>query len=491
MLDSTEDLVQTVIFDDIIEFRHDPYGYVLYAYPWGEEDTELEEYDGPEDWQIELLVWLGEELAKGEELDKLMPILFARASGHGIGKSALVSWLIMWAMSTCVDTKGVVTANTENQLKTKTWAELAKWHRLAINRHWFEYTATAMFSTDKDHVKTWRIDMVPWSERNTEAFAGLHNKGRRILLIFDEGSAIPDVIWEVSEGALTDKQTEIIWGVFGNPTRNTGRFRECFRKFRHRWNHEQIDSRSVSITNREQIDAWKQDYGEDSDFFKVRVRGIFPSMSIRQFISEADVDKAWNRNLKKRAYQFAPRVIGVDPAWTGDDEFVIAFRQGLYSKILGAYEKNDNDLHMARIIAGFEDEYKADAVFIDAGYGTGLKSAGDGMGRDWELIWFSGKSPDAGCKNMRAYMWNEMKKWLKNGGVIPPDDTLRTDLTSPETVPKPDGIIQLESKEDMRRRQVPSPNRADALALTHASPVVSRGVETKQHETEHDFNPYG
>ncbi|MDU9765474.1 terminase, partial [Helicobacter pylori] len=79
--------------------------------------------------------------------------------------------------------------------------------------------------------------MVPWSERNTEAFAGLHNQGKRILVIYDEASAIPDIIWEVTEGALTDKNTQIIWACFGNPTRNKGRFRECFApgKFAHRW----------------------------------------------------------------------------------------------------------------------------------------------------------------------------------------------------------------------------------------------------------------
>lgn len=476
---------EDVLFDQVAQFKHDPMGYVLFAFPWGE-PGELENEE-PEAWQAECLEWLGAELRAGHELAQLMPILLAMASGHGIGKSALVAWIILWAMSTCDDCRGVVTANTENQLRTKTWAELAKWHRLCINAYWFKFTATALFAADPEHAKTWRIDMVPWSETNTEAFAGLHNKGRRIVLIFDEGSAISDVIWEVAEGALTDKDTEIIWACFGNPTRNRGRFRECFRKFRHRWHTKQIDSRTVRLTNKEQIAAWEKDHGEDSDFFKVRVRGVFPSMSIRQFISEADIDKAWDKHLRKTQYNFAPKVIGVDPAWTGDDEFVISIRQGLHSQILGVYDFNDNDIHMARILAGFEDDHEADAVFIDAGHGTGIKSAGDGLGRSWTLVWFGGKSPDPGCRNMRAYIWREMKHWLKNGGAIPPDDVLRTDLAAPETVPRPDGIIQLESKEDMRRRSVPSPNRADALALTFAAPVQPRHTDDK---ADHDFDPY-
>src|SRR5262249_37449575 len=153
--------------------------------------------------------------------------------------------------------RGVVTANTETQLKTKTWSELGKWFGLFLAKDLFKLTATAIFSKDETRERTWRIDMVPWSERTTEAFAGLHNQGRRILVLFDEASAIPDIIWETTEGALTDKDTEIIWAVFGNPTRNVGRFKDCFTgthaKF---WQPWQVDSRTVSFTNKEQIAKW-------------------------------------------------------------------------------------------------------------------------------------------------------------------------------------------------------------------------------------------
>ena len=63
----------------------------------------------------------------------------------------------------------------------------------------FRMTATARFSLDPEHERTWRIDMIPWSEANPEAFAGLHNKGKRIIVVFDEASAIADVIWETVE----------------------------------------------------------------------------------------------------------------------------------------------------------------------------------------------------------------------------------------------------------------------------------------------------
>ena len=475
-----EDLV--ALMDECSE---DPLLFVQVAFDWGY--GELKNYDGPDQWQIDVLTDLRDGL-----IDIAEAIRLAVASGHGIGKSALVAWIILWAISTMTDARGVVTANTDTQLRTKTWPELTKWYRRCLTSHWFKCTATSIFSLDKDREKTWRFDMIPWSESNPEAFAGLHNEGKRIVVIFDEASRIHDLIWEVTEGALTDDDTQIIWAVFGNPTRNTGRFKQCFTKYRHRWSTRQIDSRTVKITNKKQIQEWLEDYGENSDFFKVRVRGVFPSMSVKQFISVDDVDAALGRHLKKTQYKFAPKIIGVDPAWSGDDDFVIYFRQGLYSKVLGKYSKNDNDIEMANIIARFEDEYKADAVFVDAGYGTGIVSAGTTMGRSWILVWFGGGSTDAGCLNKRAEMWNEMKKWLKQGGAIENDDTIYEDLIGPETVPRFDGKIQLESKEDMKKRGLASPNHADALALTFAQPVVNNETQVQGpvKKVQHDFDPY-
>lgn len=452
--------------------RYDPLAWSRFAFDWGH--GELTGYRGARQWQTEAFADIAAHLKNPET--RHMPMMLARASGHGIGKSAFIGMLVNWALSTCDDCKVVLTSNTDTQLRTKTAPEVGKWQRLSITREWFDVSATSIAVRDKSHAKTWRADFVPWSEHNTEAFAGLHNKGKRILLVFDEASAIADKVWEVAEGALTDEETEIIWVAFGNPTRNTGRFRECFRRYKHRWNHAQIDSRTVEGTNKAQMAKWAEDYGEESDFFKVRVRGMFPSMSARQFISEADVAAAYGRHVPESAYAFAPKIITVDPAWEGDDEFVIGFRQGLVFRILETFAKNDNDLIAAQKIARYEDEYGADAVFIDAGFGTGIKSAGEGLGRFWTLVWFANKSDDAGCLNKRAEMWKAARDWLKDGGAIPDDPTLRDELQAPEIVPRADGKIQIESKKDMKARGVPSPNRADALVLSFAFPVLPRGT---------------
>ncbi|WP_319703295.1 terminase [Cronobacter sakazakii] len=477
------------LIDDIASFTHDPLGYALYAFPWGEEGTELAHAKGPRKWQAEAFSEIRDHLQNPET--RYQPLMIARASGHGIGKSAFISMLINWGMSTCEDCKVVVTANTDNQLRTKTWPEVIKWSNLAITKDWFTTTATAMYSNDPGHDKRWRADAIPWSEHNTEAFAGLHNERKRIIVVFDEASNIADLVWEVAEGALTDEGTEIIWVAFGNPTRNTGRFRECFRKYRHRWKCKQIDSRTVEGTNKSQIEKWAADYGEDSDFFKVRVRGIFPDASETQFIPTGMTEEALTRIVTEAQVAHAPVILGVDPAYSGADDAVIYLRQGLHSKLLWRGSKTTDDLIMAKRIADFEDQYRADAVFIDFGYGTGLKSIGDGWGRAWTLIPFGGKSTDPQMLNKRGEMYNNVKTWLKLGGALDERETAE-DLSAVEYKVRVDGKIVLEPKEDIKDRLGRSPGCGDALALTFAFPVSKRMnlPGQQQGRTISDYDPY-
>lgn len=465
--------------EDIGSFAFDPLGFVLYAFPWGE--GELQGMNGPEDWQREELDEIGENLRNGVKLSDAVAKAIRRAiaSGHGIGKSAFVAWLLMWAFSTFKDARGVVTANTEAQLKGKTWAELAKWHRLCICGHWFDCTATALISKLPGHEKTWRCDMVPWSERSTEAFAGLHNKGKRVLLVFDEASAIPDSVWEVSEGALTDDNTEIIWVVCGNPTRNSGKFRECFGRFRHRWHTRQVDSRTVSITNKEQIQEWVDDYGEDSDFVRIRVRGVFPRAGSNQLIPSDLVEEAFGRSLRAEMYRHAPRVMGVDVARFGDDQSVIVLRQGLACLELKKFRGLDL-MTFAGIVAQTIQREEAEMVFVDqTGIGAGV------VDRLWQLgcrnvigVDFGGSALNKELyANKRTEMWCLMGDWLRNGAAIPQDEELRSDLTSPEYGFTGDkGQMILEKKADMKKRGLASPDCGDGLALTFAAPVRPSGA---------------
>ena len=475
-----------LLADDMGRFFDDPLGFVMYAFEWDADPSiqgiPLQEpwrsrYGvdfGPEKWACEFFDSLGEQIRKHgfDGKTSVDPIQEATASGHGITKSATVAQLILFIMSTRPFTKGTVTAGSYKQLQTKTWSEVVKWTNHCITGHWFETSSAALWMRHKDHPDTWRCDAISCAKENADSFQGQHNSTSTSLYIFDEGSAVPRPIWEAASGGLTDG--EPMWFVFGNPTENSGPFKDCFGKYRNLWNTRQIDSRDCHLPNKALLQRWIDTYGIDSDYVKVRIRGMFPAMSVKQFISVADVDAAFGKVLTPDQYRFAPKILTCDPAWEGDDELVIGLRQGLYFQILRTIPKNDNDMYIANLLANHEDQEKADAVFIDAGYGTGIVSAGKTMGRNWQLIWFSEESSDPGCLNKRAEMWKLMRDWLKAGGVIPKDQRLYDDIIGPQTVPRPDGKIQLESKKDMKSRGEPSPGRGDALALSFARPVVSK-----------------
>lgn len=469
--------IESEIRKDMARFTHNPLGFVLYSYPWGK--GELEGHEGPMPWAREVYTYIGERLKYGAK-NGHHPIRIAVASGNGITKSATVAQLIDWGLSTCEDARIIVTANSAGQLSTKTWPEVAKWHRVAINEDWFEYTATALTSTTPKHDKTWRADAIPWNITRPESVAGQHNKRRRIIIIFDEASGIPKEIWEAVAGAQTDSDTEIIWIAFGNPTRNSGSFFDCFHSQKHLWKCWQVDSRNVPITNKKQIQEWVDTYGEDSDYVKIHVRGEFPATSDRQFISTSLVEAARKRVVLPKDVNFAATIIGVDPAWTGGDPTVAYKRQGNLIKKLFSFPKNDDDFQTAGYVANHETQEKADAVFVDFGYGTGIVSAGKQMGREWKLIQFGAASPDPRYLNFRAYMWGQVKQYLIDGGSIPDDPVLAEQLCSVEyfvVASGPNaGKIALESKDDMKRRGLCSPNDADAVAMTFAYPVVKRDI---------------
>lgn len=454
--------------------QHDPLGFAEDSWHWGHGNLTGKDIRA---WQAEVMDEIAQHLMDEETRYKVCRV--SVASGHGIGKSALTGMLTTWALSCFRDPRIVITANSEGQLRTKTSPEVGQWVKTSAFGDLFDCdTLSIRMKTRPDQH---RCDLITNSEQNPEAFAGLHAEGRLVMVIMDEASAIPDNIWETVEGAMTDKNTILIWVVMGNPTRNRGRFRECFRKFRKLWKKWQIDSRTVEGTSYDALQTIVDQYGENSDQAKIRVRGIFPNASAHQFIPTSYVDVAYGRHLTPDQYNFAPTILSCDPAWDGSDELIIAKRQGLYFEILETMERNTNDLQVAAKLAHYEDVHDADAVFIDAGYGTGIYSAGTTMGREWRLVWFGEKADDPGYANKRAEMWAHARQWLFDGGAIPPDQQLYDDLTQVETKAHTHGIVQLQPKQEMKKEGLPSPDRGDALALTFAYPV------TKKLRTREDF----
>ena len=471
-------LAADAIQQRIRSFRHDPLAYAEFAFDWGQ--GALAGASGPRAWQRETLRLLRDHLQ--DPATRHTPFRNAVASGHGIGKSAEVAMLIKWALDTCEDTRVVATANTEAQILGKTWPELLKWHRLSKTRDWFKPMAGALVSSDSDRAKSWRADAVTWSAHNTEAFAGLHNLGKRIVLIFDEASGIDDKIWEVAQGALTDEGTELIWIARGNPTRNSGAFHDCFGRHRDLWHTRQIDSREVEGVNKAYLDEIVRTYGFDSDMARVRILGQFPNASSLQFIGTDSVAAARLRTPWCETRD--PVLFGIDCARFGDDRSVLAIRCGRDARSRPwMHWQGADTMRVAGDIAMAAERYKPDAVFVDAGaMGAGVIDRLRQLGVDPVFeVHFGGRGRPAewaagvriNTANKRAEIWSSMRAWLEQG-AIPDDQRLADDLTGVEYGYNADQQIQLEKKEHMKARGLPSPDDADALACTFAEPVMSR-----------------
>jgi len=475
------------IADDISRFYDDPLGFIMYVFPWGVKGTPLELFPlGPDKWHLELFDDIQKHVrsnllhqSKGETQE---PFQGAVASGHGIGKSACVAWLVLWLMSTRKYCRGVITANTGNQLADKTWPELAKWHNMAINKEWFTWTATKFYCTlETDGEKNWKFDAVTWSLENTEAFAGMHNASSAVVTIYDEASGIPDPIWEVSEGAMTDG--EPFWLAFGNPTRNTGRFRQCFAKFRKRWRTRHVDSREVRITNKGLFKRWIQDYGEDSDFVRVRVKGQFPRGGSRQLISNDIVERAQEAQPMKD--NGAPLIMAVDVARSGEDEAVIRWRQGRDGRIIEASKfRGIDNMELANRAAYLINLHKPDAVNIDAGNGAGVIDRLRELRFRVNEVWFGSSDVSKPVHlNKRVEMYVDLKDWMVRGGAIDKDPDLFEDLISQEWEPAgaEGDKIKLKSKEKMKAEGQDSPDDGDAMALLFAVKVARRDMKYSMH----------
>lgn len=478
-----EDDPEIALIEDIAAFTHDPLGYVRYAYPW--ESEKLPE-KGPRVWQRDTLKIIGDHLSNPET--RFQPLRIAVASGHGIGKSAGIAFIANWALDTCEDCKVVVTANTEPQLRTKTMPEISKWRKMSVTSHWFKVNAQSIVSLEKGRADQWRLDAVTWSKENTEAFAGLHNKGKRIVVIYDEASGIDDKVWEVTLGALTDEETEIIWIAFGNPTKNTGEFRWCFGKNRALWHTRQIDSRTVEGTNKVYLNSLVVAYGIDSDIVKVRVLGQFPSASSMQFIGTDSVQRARTAAVPKGLLS-DPLIFGVDCARFGGDHSTLAIRCGKDARTRPWKRWHQIDsMTVAGDVALQAELWKPDAIMVDVGnIGGGVIDRLRQLLKDSVPVFevhFGGTGGTvewaAGIHintvNKRSMMWAAMRGWLNAGGVIPDEQVIEDDLTGIEYTYAGGGEteIALEKKSHMKARGLASPDDGDALACTFAFPVAPR-----------------
>ena len=460
----------------------EPLLYVMAMWSWLVAGTPLAKQSGPDYWQVTALNAIGDQIKQGNE-----QIQLAIRSGHGIGKTAFIAWVTKWWAFTRPLCRGVITANTKTQLSTKTWRELSKWHNTAADKDLFDYQQTSYKSNVV--ANDWVIDAVPWSEHRSEAFAGLHADD--VLIVFDEASLISDKIWEVCEGATTGLR--YLWIACGNPTRKDGRFAQCFTKLRNRWIRLSVDSRDAKMANKTKIQQWLEDYGEESDFFKVRVRGLPPSASTLQLIPETLVDAAMYRKIDRAAIPFsAPLLMGVDVARQGDDESVFVFRRSriMYDEVVRL--RVPDIMQVASHAAMWINKINPDTVFVDAtGMGAGLFDRLVQLGFGHKCIEVhNGSEPQDKLvyENKRIENWVRMRDWLKTGKIPEACLDLREELIGPEFgFSRKTDRMKLESKEDMKARGLMSPNIADALSTTFAEPIAIKMSEqsSRSMEPEH------
>lgn len=461
--------------------KDNPLAFVMFAFPWGVKGTPLEHFQGPRKWQREVLLDIAEHLKLNQgklDFDVLQESI---SSGRGIGKSALVSWLVIWMVSTRIGSTTIVSANSESQLRSITWAEITKWLAMSINSHWFEVSATrvmpAKWLTElverdlKKGTRYWGVEGRLWSAENPDAYAGVHNFDG-VLVIFDEASGIDDSIWAVTAGFFTENTPNRFWMAFSNPRRNTGYFYETFNSKRAFWKTRVVDARTVEGTDKAVYQRIIDEYGPDSAQAHVEVYGMFPNAGDDQFIAADIVDDAMQRPKYQDAS--APIVIGVDPARFGADATVIAVRQGRDIVKIMRHRGDDTMTVVGHVIEAIE-EYKPTLVVIDeGGLGAGIVDRLKEQRYKIKGVNFGNKAKNPIMYgNMRAQMWGDMREWLKTAS-IPNDRFLKTDLISPMMKPDSRGTIFLESKKDMKARGLASPDAADAIAVTFAFPVARR-----------------
>jgi len=491
----TEILTQTLAFAD------DPLGFVLYMYPWGEPGTPLERFKGPRAWQREELEAIGEHTRKQRfAFDNDLPLSIyhaAYSAGRGPGKTTLNSWLAHWGMSTHPGSSTIVAANTESQLRSNFFPELGIWLNLAVNGHWFNVDTmrVSMQSWLTDIVRKrpqagglgidpgyWYISGRMWSAENPDGFRGPHNQ-RGMTVIFEEASGIPEAIWDITSGFFTDPTPYRYWQATSQMSRRGGKFFSIFFDDKHGigWRHRTIDIVGMDGIDQAKVAQDIARHGEDSDYVRVHIKGLPPLTSEDQFIPYDAVRAAQLNDFGFSNHDTGEAlVLGVDPAPRGKTAW--QFRQGRNARDCcgaathGIWEGLDN-VQIAEKILDFDSKYKPDHICIDFGMGTGVI---DILKRKrlhgrLHVVRFGDTAHDGKDSEFATHaaeLWARVRDWLP-GGMIVRDAVDKKDTLAYQLVNRgwrysgrEDGKKILETKEDLHKRGVPSPDKADALGCT-------------------------
>ena len=457
---------------DLLDFYHSPKAFCLQMIPWGLGELKNEFL---RDWQLEYLEDWGKEIvSRGfTGTDSVKPIMMSTASGHGVGKSALCAFKILFLHYTRPRSKGMVTAGTRTQLKERTWSELKRWMRLnPLFDKISEYSNAAnnMSLRNKSDPSGWNVVALTVEAHSSENFQGLHAHASSPFIIVDEASAIDDAIYTAARWGVSSGEGHL--AIFGNLTRPSGFFQRSQFSEKDMWNARSISRTDVFPDNEADKEEIKK-YGWDSDYIRVRIRGLPPKLSESQLISWDDIDQCIETNLQYQ--EDDPLIFGIDMGSTGVDKTVIFPVKGAVADLLGhpieIMDTNDIPSMEQRIAERIHME-KPDHVWVDStGHGAGSVQHLQQMGfRQVRGVNFARKVEGTNYANMRSYMYGRLHRKIMNGMISLPDNMrLRDELGAiTYTERSSDGKILLDPKSEIKKKLGRSPDMSDALALTQA-----------------------
>lgn len=398
----------------------------------------------------------------------------------GPGKTCLEAWLALGFLLTRENAEIIVTAVTKPNLKDNLWKELSLWHaRAPLLQRLFDIRGERI--VERDHPKTWWISARaydqsadPAAQANT--MAGLH--AAHTLIVIDEVSECPDGLVVAAEGAHSVEGQEAKLVIAGNPTKTEGPLYRVCTDDRDRWWVMEItgDPEDPNRAPRISLD-WAREqiasYGRDSNYVRTNVLGKFPLTASTKLLGPEAVAEAVLRSPKKSTWEWAPKVLGVDCARYGDDEISLFPRQGRVAFAPTVFREMGT-MRLASEVALYIAKWGARVTFVDVGgVGGGVFDRLEQLGVPNVIgVEFGAKAlEDKKYFNRRSEMWALMAEWVKDKGALPDDQVLRKELVGPNFDFDEHGRLRLETKKQMKKRGLTSPNRADGLALTFAAPV--------------------
>ncbi len=392
-------------------------------------------------------------------------------AGHGVGKSTGCSWLLIWHACTRYPQKAICTAPTAGQLFDALFAELKTWmNKLPpVLRESFEVQSEKIVFRGAPEASF--ISARTSSAERPEALAGVHSE--HVLLIVDEASAVPEAVFEAAAGSMSGHSAATI--LIGNPTRNSGLFYRTHHELASDWVRLHWSCVGSPLVAADFIDQIKSTYGETSNAFRIRVLGEFALADDDTLIAADLVDSAMARDVVATPNE--PMVYGVDVARFGSDRTALCKRTGNVVISL----KSASGLDLMQTVGWVVNEAKADRpaeICVDTiGLGSGVADRLREMGynvRDVNVAEASAMNPNA--NKLRDELWLSVRDWLATRAVkLPKDDTLRHELVAPRFTFTSSGKIQVESKDNMRKRGMRSPDLGDSLCLTFASTAAGVG----------------